>query len=546
MQNQNFQNQNVQNQNSVKSENFSQISTHSEHEENDLSLREQIELFFSILDSNTLPMSKYSINVNLVTKSKNQITLGTTNEKEGGSPAIDFDRTFIIDYFFETRQLLNISLLQDNKPILSTDVTVGRLMGSKTQTLLLDLQNNNGFTGKLKVHGIKIKTNDTLLKFNIDINFGNRNIKPYFIVKRNITSQNSNYIWIKAYKSEVLTNYPNVNKFQTVSLSTQFICNSDFDNKPVLFEFFDFNTNQVIGGYCNTVNHLLQSNGGCLSDPSGKPLNDMRLNFRFINSKNYKFLDYIEGGTQINMIVGLDFTGSNGDPHNPNSLHSLAYKPNLYEMAIESCCTTVAFYDNNQLFPVFGYGAILEKGTNNVNHCFNLNFTNDPNINTVNNVLRCYRNFIESGFKFWGPTHFGPIIGRSIDLCQSKLKTSDTYTILMILTDGIINDMQDAVNAIVYASTLPMSIIIIGIGMGGENGFNEMVFLDSDDKILINSNGQKAARDIIQFVEFRKFNNDQNVLAEEVLEEIPKQVEEYYSMVGKPPGKSLSNNQNKV
>src|SRR6266496_4790879 len=33
------------------------------------------------------------------------------------------------------------------------------------------------------------------------------------------------------------------------------------------------------------------------------------------------FLDYIAGGTEINLVVAIDFTGSNGDPKSPKSLH---------------------------------------------------------------------------------------------------------------------------------------------------------------------------------------------------------------------------------
>ena len=29
------------------------------------------------------------------------------------------------------------------------------------------------------------------------------------------------------------------------------------------------------------------------------------------------FLEYLEGGTQINLMIGIDFTGSNGNPNSP-------------------------------------------------------------------------------------------------------------------------------------------------------------------------------------------------------------------------------------
>ena len=42
---------------------------------------------------------------------------------------------------------------------------------------------------------------------------------------------------------------------------------------------------------------------------------------RFDVTKNKTFLDYIQEGLQINFVVAIDFTGSNGHPENKESLH---------------------------------------------------------------------------------------------------------------------------------------------------------------------------------------------------------------------------------
>ena len=52
-----------------------------------------------------------------------------------------------------------------------------------------------------------------------------------------------------------------------------------------------------------------------------------------------------------------------------------------------------------------------------------------------------------------------------------------TYTICLILTDGVINDLQNTIDSIVAASMLPLSIIIVGIG---EADFDQMEQLDGD------------------------------------------------------------------
>lgn len=72
----------------------------------------------------------------------------------------------------------------------------------------------------------------------------------------------------------------------------------------------------------------------------------------------------------------------------------------------------------------------------------------------------------------------------------------------------MITDLDQTRTAIVNASKLPMSIIIVGVG-GAD--FDAMEFLDGDDGVLRSSSGEPAVRDIVQFVPFRKFQNVSNL-----------------------------------
>ena len=78
------------------------------------------------------------------------------------------------------------------------------------------------------------------------------------------------------------------------------------------------------------------------------------------------------------------------------------------------------------------------------------------------------------------------------------------YFVLLIITDGVISDIQETIAAIVYASSLPMSIIIVGVGPAD---FKAMDVLDADKGLLKSADGQVAKRDIVQFVPFREFTN---------------------------------------
>lgn len=96
------------------------------------------------------------------------------------------------------------------------------------------------------------------------------------------------------------------------------------------------------------------------------------------------------------------------------------------------------------------------------------------------------------------------------------------YMIVFILTDGQIHDKTQVIDQIVECCDLPISLIIVGVGNGP---FDIMDELDDDDCQLRDSKGRKTFRDLVQFVEFRKFRNNGIELAREVLEELPRQVE---------------------
>lgn len=95
----------------------------------------------------------------------------------------------------------------------------------------------------------------------------------------------------------------------------------------------------------------------------------------------------------------------------------------------------------------------------------------------------------------------------------------------MIITDGEIHDMEQTKRLIVEASVLPLSVIIIGVGM---EKFKAMKELDSDGKLLRDPDGNVATRDIVQFVKFKKYSSQgAHVLAEKVLGEVPSQFVSY-------------------
>lgn len=125
-----------------------------------------------------------------------------------------------------------------------------------------------------------------------------------------------------------------------------------------------------------------------------------------------------------------------------------------------------------------------------------------------------------------GPTKFAPILKYVNGYCQQKMmqmsQNNQQYTILLILTDGAIMDLQLTVDEIVAASGLPLSIVIVGVG---DADFDSMAALDADESPLYSQAHSKyCERDIVQFVPYLEYKNDEAALTKQVLGEIPKQL----------------------
>jgi len=362
---------------------------------------------------------------------------------------------------------------------------------------------------------------------------------PYIMIK-----QKAGDSFVPVHQTETVMNTLNPD-WKKITLNFQKLCGSDM-NRPIIFDCYDWDKHgehDQIGVVETTMNQLLQlANQGPVELPFINPKkagkhgykNSGTLYFRQFNfSQIPSFVDYIRGGCDMNMVVAIDFTASNGMPSNEHSLHHVnPDRPNQYEMAITSVGSILSYYDHDGMIPVYGFGGSVGDGT--VSHCFPLNGdASNPEVPGVQGILDVYHKAIKT-YHLSGPTHFAEIIRETRKVISSQNPALLKYYILLIITDGAINDMKDTIVEIVKAANeQPLSIVIVGVGYSPE--LDKMEVLDSDKGALTDKNGNKAVRDIVQFVPFSKYASCPQKLAEETLAEIPKQLLSYMLSRGIPP-----------
>ena len=227
-------------------------------------------------------------------------------------------------------------------------------------------------------------------------------------------------------------------------------------------------------------------------------------------------------GLNIDLSIAIDFTGSNGYPKYSDSLHYTENGfVNNYEKSIRACCDILSVYNKNDEYEVYGFGADVNGIFSN---CFNINGNENSKIKGVENIIKKYKETAKSVY-FSGGTYFAPVIKSINDKISSDNKKMN-YNVLMIISDGYVDDISDIIDSIIESSKIPLSIVIIGVG---SDVTSDMKRLNGEDGKLVNRKGESLEKDIVQYVHFNDYNENIEKLTQEVFRYIPQQIKDYFS-----------------
>lgn len=485
----------------------------------------------------------------LIFRDSNWFEIGRT-ERLDNTLNPQFSKAVIVDYFFEELQKLKFFIHDIDSPtsnLKSADFlgemecTLGQLVSSGTYTKPLVLKGApGGQAGTITVVAEEVVggNDEVFLQFRAE-----KLDKKDFLGKSDpyleLSRSKGDGTFVVVHRTEVIQNSLNP-RWKPFQIPVQQICNGDYD-RAIQISCFDWDSNgshDFIGSFTTNLREMTsiqqprEHQWPCINEKKQRKKKGYKNSglvylTRCEVVKVSSFLDFIQGGCQLNFTVGIDFTASNGDPSKSTSLHYInPYAPNEYMQALTAVGEIIQDYDSDKLFPAFGFGARIPPSYQ-VSHQFPLNFNpSNPYCAGLPGLVQAYQTCIQS-VQLYGPTNISPIINHVAHFAHeaTQMATASNYFVLLILTDGVITDMDQTKQAVVAASALPMSIIIVGVG-GAD--FAMMEELDSDDGVLM-SGGRSAQRDIVQFVPFRKFKNvSPAALAKEVLAEVPKQLTDYF------------------
>ncbi len=470
-------------------------------------MKEKVQIQLNIENSDS--SNEYYIKV-FSLENQNEKFMYETEKLKGKNGILEFQTTFILDYFFECEQSLIFKIYKNNKEY-KINTTLGTIVGQRGNCLhkkIIDSEKEIiNITALQKISLDESKGTHLFIRFYVvddqkikGLKFDDINNKFYY----KITNKTD------LYRSEDLSNN---GTFFPIRIPLTFL------SPNFTITFYNMKNIQLMTLNEITIESIINMNDTKLPLILGNKTINVLLHSDYRNKVT--FLDYLENNLEIGLGIAIDFTASSDE------LHYVSNGKSDYEKAIEACGKILAVYDYDQKFPVWGFGA-TKVGYFNEN-CFPINFKSDPEIYSIKGVIDEYHKCLKR-IELCGPTYYAPSMQNFVS--EVKQQKGNKYNILLFLTDGVNSDMNKTKDIICEAAKLPISIIIVGLG---NDSFTNMQILDGDDEPLTDSNGKKCDRDIVQFVPFNKYENDTNELAKEVLAEIPFQVIDYFQSKGIAP-----------
>ena len=150
---------------------------------------------------------------------------------------------------------------------------------------------------------------------------------------------------------------------------------------------------------------------------------------------------------------------------------------------------------------------------------------------TIDNIITLYENNINKATTALSSDtvniNICEVIETIIQAAKRETNINSYSVILIILNRDIVVDVKQLKNIIVQLADHPVSLIMVGLG---NERYKDVMILDNEEFPVYDTKGDKVKREMFQF---KGSNNSKEALKEmcdEILQEIPRQIEEYFEM----------------
>ncbi|XVF54789.1 hypothetical protein PTKIN_Ptkin05aG0209800 [Pterospermum kingtungense] len=367
-------------------------------------------------------------------------------------------QTLLFHVFDVDTQYHNVEVkmlkLEEQQSLGEASCALSEIVTKPNRSLTLDLVRrdesvssaHSQHRGKLTVHAEECFSSKTTAEMTLScLDLESKDLfsksDPFLVISTIVESG----ISIPVCKTEVLKNDLNP-MWKPVFLNIQQVGSKD---SPLLIECFNFNNNNkhdLIGKVQKSLADLEKLHIGREGenlflptlvghDHHNKILKSKLFVDKYSENVQHTFLDYLAAGFELNFMVAIDFTASNGNPRLPDSLHYIdpSGRLNAYQKAIYEVGEVLQFYDTDKRFPAWGFGARPIDGP--VSHCFNLNgSSNYCEVEGIRGIMMAYNSALFN-VSLAGPTLFGHVINRAALIAsQSLANEARKYFVLLIIT----------------------------------------------------------------------------------------------------------------
>lgn len=266
------------------------------------------------------------------------------------------------------------------------------------------------------------------------------------------------------------------------------------------------------------------------SDLGGSIDNIYKMSITYIENDFTSFTELIKNTIEIKTIIGIDCSNDQSQQNTQTTKYV-----NSTKYIIKNICDVLMKYnkDKEMTIPSYGFGGNVNNKDDIKVFPLAVN-TNDINIKTIDKVITEYESVItQVKCAENNNTNLCDVIQEMTGTAKSESNTNYYYVIVITLKKGNDNDIKQLKNIIVQLADYPVSLVVVGLNNGDINtsSFEGLRLLDNEEFPIYNEKGDKIKRDIFQFKEINvcdNNNDNNNKVIGDILNEIPRQIEEYY------------------